>query len=96
VLRLIVGVVAAARAARIPVACCGEVGSTPAGFIRLLGLGIRDFSMNVFAIPQLKQIARMVSLGDAERVAREALAATTTDEVRRIVEAHARPILNRL
>ncbi|MBI4861392.1 MAG: hypothetical protein HY815_14205 [Candidatus Riflebacteria bacterium] len=95
-MRLIKMVVDAARHARIDVSCCGEIGSTVAGFVLLLGLGIRDFSMNVFAIPHLKQIANQVEVGASQEIATRVLAASTVQEARSVLEAYTRPILTKI
>lgn len=95
-LRLVDLVVAAGRDAGIDVACCGEVASSPDGFYLLVGLGIREFSMNVFTIPQMKEIARHLSASEAERVARDAMTRATTDEVRSLVSTRMTAILERV
>lgn len=93
VLRLIQMVMRAAEARQIPVSCCGEIGATPAGFLLLLGLGIRDFSMNVFAIPQLKLIASRISLTKARELVTQVMSLSTTEESRMLLENYLRPIL---
>jgi len=93
VLRLIRMVAEAAQAARIPVSCCGEVGATAEGFLLLLGLGIREFSMNIFSIPQLKQIARHVEVAAAQEIVHRALSCATTAEARALVQRYTGPIL---
>ena len=67
VLRLIQFAAGAALRARIPLCVCGEM----AGDIRytplLLGLGIRDLSMSVGALPRIKQRIRNLDLREATR-----------------------------
>jgi len=67
VLRLIQFAAGAALRARIPLCICGEM----AGDIRytalLLGLGIRDLSMSVGALPRIKQRIRNLDLREATR-----------------------------
>lgn len=96
VLRLIRMVVEAAGTRRLPVSCCGEVAATPEGFLLLLGLGVREFSMNVFSIPQMKQVARHVEVAAAQEIAQRALAAGTLDEARRLVQRYIRPIVDQI
>jgi phosphotransferase system enzyme I (PtsI) len=96
VLRLIRMVMDAAGPKRLPVSCCGEVAATPEGFLLLLGLGVREFSMNVFSIPQMKQVARQVELAAAQEIAQRVLAAGTLDEARRLVQRYIRPIVDQI
>ena len=81
VLRLIARVAEAAREAGKPVSVCGEMAGDPIFFMLLLGLGIREFSMGPRAVPALKEVARTLSVADAQRVARAALTLATADEV---------------
>lgn len=96
VLRLIHMVSQAATAARIPVSCCGEVGATPEGFLLLLGLGIREFSMNMFSIPQIKALARNVEVAAAQEIVHRALNFGTTEEAKRLVQKYLRPVLEQI
>jgi phosphotransferase system enzyme I (PtsI) len=54
VLRLIQFSVQAALRARIPVSVCGEMAGDPRYTALLLGLGVRDLSMTVTALPRVK------------------------------------------
>jgi|OpeIllAssembly_1097287.scaffolds.fasta_scaffold01952_3 phosphotransferase system enzyme I (PtsI) len=81
VLRLVARVAEAARAARKPLSVCGEAAADPQLFLLLLGLGIREFSMGPRTVPVIKEIARVVSVAEAARVARAALSLSTPDEV---------------
>jgi len=81
ILRLVARVTEAARAARTPLAICGEMAGDPSLFLLLLGLGIREFSMGPRTVPNIKEFARTVSTQEAARVARAALSLATPDEV---------------
>jgi len=54
VLRLIQFSVQAALRARIPISLCGEMAGDPRYTALLLGLGVRDLSMTVTALPRVK------------------------------------------
>ncbi len=54
ILRLIQFSVQAALRARIPVSVCGEMAGDPRYTALLLGLGVRDLSMTVTALPRVK------------------------------------------
>ncbi len=81
VLRMIREVVQAGRAAKIPVAMCGEMAGDPLYIPVLLGLGVNELSMNAMAIPVVKRVIRMTSLEEAREVARQALRRGTVEEV---------------
>jgi len=82
VLRAIDQTVKAARQACIPVAVCGEMASDPAAAILLVGLGVAELSMVPSAIPRIKAAVRRFDRGLASQLAQDALAMSTTDEVR--------------
>jgi phosphotransferase system enzyme I (PtsI) len=93
VLRLIVRVVEAARAARKPLSICGEMAADPALFLLLLGLGVREFSMGPRTVPAIKDFAREVSVAEAERVAKAALSLSTPEEVAALLSLELRELL---
>ncbi|MCK4542322.1 MAG: phosphoenolpyruvate--protein phosphotransferase [Spirochaetales bacterium] len=66
VLRLIKMVIDNAHAHSIPVGMCGEMAADPYATVILLALGLDEFSMSAFGIPEVKQILRSVSLAEAE------------------------------
>jgi phosphoenolpyruvate-protein phosphotransferase (PTS system enzyme I) len=67
VLRLIQFATGAALRAHIPVCLCGEMAGDPRYTALLLGLGIRDLSMPVNALPRIKQRVRAIDMRDAVR-----------------------------
>jgi phosphotransferase system enzyme I (PtsI) len=67
-LALIESVVVAGRRHEIPVSVCGEMPADPVGFVLLVGLGVRDFSMNLFAVPRIREIASKLDTRDLERL----------------------------
>ncbi|HWH95790.1 MAG TPA: putative PEP-binding protein, partial [Baekduia sp.] len=73
VLRLIAGVVTAARAHDRWVGVCGELAGDPAAAVLLAGLGVDELSMAAPRIPAVKEALRAVTLADARRIATEAL-----------------------
>jgi len=81
VLRMILQVVEASRAAGIPVAVCGEMAGDPLYIPILLGLGVEEFSMNHMSIPVVKRVIRMISLEEAREMARHVLDMVTEEEV---------------
>ncbi|MBM3541873.1 MAG: phosphoenolpyruvate--protein phosphotransferase, partial [Alphaproteobacteria bacterium] len=70
VLRLIQFSAEAALRARIPVSLCGEMAGDPRYTALLLGLGIRELSMNAGSLLRVKQRVRGLDLGAAGQRAR--------------------------
>lgn len=73
VLRLINTSIQAAKDAGIPASVCGQMSSTPAYAIVLLGLGIRHVSVTPSALPEIKKLCRNVTIEQCEQVAQRAL-----------------------
>jgi phosphotransferase system enzyme I (PtsI) len=87
ILRMIRDVVIAAEEARIPVAVCGEMAGDTRCIPILLGLGVREFSVNPLAIPNAKEAIRAASLVDGMALAREVLYCASVEEVVGLIEA---------
>lgn len=81
VLRLIRQVIKAAIAAGKDVAVCGEMAANPLSAILLLGLGLRNFSMNPIFIPRVKKALRSVEYKTVKRIVHQALKLRTAQEV---------------
>ena len=81
VLRVLQQVITACNRANKPVTLCGEMAGQPKAFLLLLGMGLRRFSMSPAFIPSIKQLAREVTLEEAEQIAATALTLTTTKQV---------------
>ena len=86
ILRIIKGVVQGADQHGIPVAICGEMAAEPKYVMILLGLGLREFSMNPAAIPKMKKILRKATVEEARHLAAEVFQYATAPEI----EAHVR------
>jgi len=81
VLRVIRGVVAAARAQGLPLSVCGEMASDPLGALALVGLGVRELSMTPSAIPRVKAAIRAGSAERAAQVAERCLGLPSAAEI---------------
>jgi phosphoenolpyruvate-protein phosphotransferase/dihydroxyacetone kinase phosphotransfer subunit len=84
VLQLIDRTARAAAAAGKRLAVCGEMAADRLCAPLLIGLGVRELSMNAAAIPAAKQAVRAVDAAAARALADEALAAGTAAAVRRL------------
>ena len=82
VLRMVDRTVQAAKAAGKWVGVCGGMAGDPRGAVILAGLGVTELSMTIPSIAAIKAQIRRISSEDAKRVAQQALACRTADEVR--------------
>lgn len=94
ILRLIHGVVVAGRAHDCPVSVCGEMASEPYGALMLLGLGVRELSMESVAVPEVKEAVGRVQLAEIERLAEIALEMATAAEVEELLADALEPRLH--
>jgi phosphotransferase system enzyme I (PtsI) len=81
ILRLIRTVVSAAKEAGIPLTLCGEMASDPQMTLLLLGMGVRELSMNALAVPMIKRVVRQSNLRLATELAQRVFALSTPAEV---------------
>ena len=75
----------AAAATGIPAIVCGEMASTPAYAILLIGLGAVDLSMTPAAIPRIRRVLSHISSVEAQRIALHCLNCETADQVEEVV-----------
>jgi phosphoenolpyruvate-protein kinase (PTS system EI component) len=75
----------AARGANIQAIVCGEMASTPAYAVLLVGLGAVDLSMTPSAIPRVRHVLAGIDSRDASAIAVECLRCPTADEVEDLV-----------
>lgn len=81
ILRLVKGVVDAARAAGIRVGLCGEMAADPLCAALLVGMGLTELSVKPSAIPAVKHLIRSLTASEARAIAREALSLPGSREV---------------
>jgi phosphotransferase system enzyme I (PtsI) len=93
ILRLIHATTRAGTAAKIPVSICGAMASDPLAACLLIGLGLRELSMEAAAIPEIKEALSRISVREAENVAEAALACDSADAVRELLDREFAPRL---
>jgi phosphotransferase system enzyme I (PtsI) len=93
ILRLIVTSVTAAQKYNRPISVCGAMASDPLAAVLLVGLGVRELSMEAAAIPEIKEALHRVSLPEAEAVAAEAMRQESAEDVERALAAAFAPRL---
>lgn len=86
VIQLIAHVVKVARQHNIKISLCGEIAGDIRYTILLLGLGLRELSMNSILIPAVKQIIRNVSFAETEKLIAPLLHLDTSEEIERALE----------
>jgi phosphocarrier protein FPr len=84
VLRLVAGITRAAASGR-RVAVCGEIAADPGAAALLIGLGVRDLSMNPASIPEIKDVVRSLSIPTAQHLADLAVQRDSAASVRALL-----------
>ncbi len=81
VLRSIKLVLAAAERRKIPVVVCGEMAGSPAYTPILLGLGVREFSMNMNSIRRVGEVISKIAFEECFELVSRLERCRTTDEI---------------
>jgi len=81
ILRLVKGVIDAARSAGIRVSLCGEMAADPLCAPLLVGMGLTELSMGPATLPAVKHMLRSLSAAEARDVAREAMSLSCSAEI---------------
>jgi len=84
-LRLLKTVIDAARLVGVPLSICGDMASDPMLTWILVGLGLRELSMDPSSIPIVKSVVRGLRMGEAEALAAEALTLESEVQVGELV-----------
>src|SRR6266850_2152198 len=85
VIRAIHTVVDAGHRAGIPVGICGEMAGEPLYAVLLVGLGLEEFSVSPYLVPEIKTIVRATTYPDARELAERCMSLSTPSEVRTAV-----------
>jgi phosphoenolpyruvate-protein kinase (PTS system EI component) len=91
VLHLIHQTCLAAQAAGKPVSLCGEIAGDPLAAPLLLGLGVNELSVPLFAVPIIKEIVREIDMARCRQLATHALACSGAAAVRALLAADRKP-----
>ena len=87
VLRTLKAMIEAAGTAGIPISLCGDMAGDPFLTWILMGLGLRELSMDPDRIPLVKAVVRGSSLVEAEALAAQALALDSEVEIGALVRS---------
>jgi len=82
--KLINKVAEAAEKENISVSVCGELASNPIAACCLVGLGIKNLSMNAVVLPTVKQMLRAHLFTDMQQLGRKVLESDTLDEINQL------------
>lgn len=93
IIRLIKNVIQAGSFRQRPVIVCGAMASDPLAAILLVGMGLRELSMEATAIPEVKEALSRVTLEEAKDAAATAFEASTAQEVQEGVAARFAPVI---
>ncbi len=91
ILRLIKFVSDAGKTHDRPVSLCGAMASDPLAACLLVGLGLRDLSMEAAAIPEIKEAIRRLTVAECEAIADQALACDSADAVEEVLAREVAP-----
>ena len=84
-LRLLKTVIDAARLVGVPLSICGDMASDPMLTWILVGLGLRELSMDPSSIPLVKSVVRASNMAEAEALAAEAMTLESEVQVGELV-----------
>ncbi|HEY1534637.1 MAG TPA: putative PEP-binding protein, partial [Polyangiaceae bacterium] len=85
ILRLVRMVIQAGKNRSRPVLVCGAMASDPLAAILLVGMGLRELSMEAAAIPEIREAIGNVTVAEAEDAAQAAFAAETAKDIERLL-----------
>ena len=69
-----------------PISLCGQMSSDPIYTMLLLGLGLRHFSVSPSAIPEIKELCRLVSIEECKEVAQRVMFMETARDIRNFLK----------
>jgi phosphoenolpyruvate-protein phosphotransferase (PTS system enzyme I) len=87
ILRLVRMVIQAGKNRSRPVLVCGAMASDPLAAILLVGMGLRELSMEAAAIPEIREAIGSVTVAEAEEIAQSCFRAETAREIEHILHA---------
>jgi phosphoenolpyruvate-protein phosphotransferase (PTS system enzyme I) len=86
VIRALKWIIDKAHDNKIKVSICGELGSMVLAVPVLVGMGIDEISVNPSVFPEIKQIVRGITFGDAKKLTQKVITLPTENEIYKEVE----------
>lgn len=93
VIRMIKIIMDAGQKTGTHVAMCGEMAGDPINIPVLMGLGLRELSMNSTSIPVIKQIIRKLNYTETKELIKDIMPMMTVSEISDLVEERYKDIL---
>jgi len=93
VIRLIKMIMDGAKRSGVNVVMCGEMAGDPINIPVLMGLGLREFSMNPGSIPVVRQIVRKIDSRETEKLVDEILKMESVSAISDLVKKRYKAIL---
>lgn len=87
-IRLLYSTIGKCNAAKVPVSVCGEMASSVRAFLPLLGMGLRSFSMSPAFIPAIRDLARHVTIKEAEAVFEDVMQLDSAEAIQNSLDQH--------
>jgi phosphotransferase system enzyme I (PtsI) len=81
ILRILKFVIDSAQDNKTEISICGEMASDPFYTPALIGLGLRNLSMNPIAIPKIKEKIRQLNTSDSSELVKKALTMQSSEEI---------------
>ena len=91
ILRLINNVIAAGRAHERAVTVCGAMASDPFAAVLLVGMGLRELSLEASALTEVKQALSRVTVGEAQALVTQIANEVSAPDVERILRNELTP-----
>jgi phosphotransferase system enzyme I (PtsI) len=85
ILRLVRMVIQAGKQRSRPVLVCGAMASDPLAAILLVGMGLRELSMEAAAIPEIREAIGSVTVAEAEEIAHSCFGAESARDIEHIL-----------
>ncbi|MEO5917036.1 MAG: phosphoenolpyruvate--protein phosphotransferase [Luteolibacter sp.] len=85
VLKAMDQIVQTTRKQGVALSVCGEAAGDPMVACLLVGMGVRELSMNPFLVDGVRHAIRQLTVADWQRVASEVLAAPTSEDVQNLL-----------
>ncbi len=86
VIRLLKMIVDAAKKNDIEVVMCGEMAGDPVNVPILMGLGLKELSMNSGSIPVVKQVIRQLDSGETKQIVKKILTMSSASQIAHCID----------
>jgi phosphotransferase system enzyme I (PtsI) len=89
-------IVESAARNKIDLSICGEMAGDPLGSLLLIGLGIKELSVETTSFLRIKRLIRMLKYSDAKKIAEKALTMNTEAKIKELLSRSFEKIIKEL